>query len=293
MFLKKLAKTLLFPHISVLLLLLPFSSGALAVSFLFLEEKNPLRIASYAVSFYTLIAWCARVPGLVRSFRNWKDRNKYAQLWIQDARLRINVTLFGNSVWNSAYGFLQLGLGIYHRSFWFCSLAGYYFSLALMRIFLARHTARYRPGEKMRTELRRYRACGFVFLLTNLALSAMIFFMMRGNGLAEHHEITTIAMAAYTFASLTTAVIGAIRYRRYKNPVFSASKTISLAAACVSMLTLEATMLTTFGNESMPPQMRERFLFLGGGTVSLLIVAIAVYMIAKANTNLKGLEKER
>lgn len=127
MFLKKLAKTLLFPHISVLLLLLPFSSGALAVSFLFLEEKNPLRIASYAVSFYTLIAWCARVPGLVRSLRNWKDRNKYAQLWIQDARLRINVTLFGNSVWNSAYGFLQLGLGIYHRSFWFCSLAGYYF----------------------------------------------------------------------------------------------------------------------------------------------------------------------
>ena len=66
----------------------------------------------------------------------------------------------------------------------------------------------------------------------------------------HHHEITTIALAAYTFTSLTFAIINTVKYRKYHSPVYSASKAISLASACVSLLTLESTMLTTFGNET-------------------------------------------
>ena len=122
-------------------------------------------------------------------------------------------------------------------------MAGYYIALAVMRFFLVRHTSKHKPGEKMKEELIKYRTCGWVFLLMNLTLSVMVFFMVYWNRTFHHHEITTITMAAYTFTAFTMAIINMVKYRKYNSPVYSASKAISLAAACVSMLTLAHALL--------------------------------------------------
>lgn len=289
---KKITKALLFPHTVCLIVLLPAAAYALAYSMLSYDENHPFCIAAYVLSAYTLTIWCVRIPEILRFVRSVKAENKYLRRWLGDVRLRVLVTLSGNVLWNSAYAVLQLGLGIYHRSAWFYALAAYYFSLALMRLFLVRHTRRHKPGVQMQQELRHYRTCGWVFLFTNLALSAMIFHMIYENRLVRHHEITTIAMAAYTFTSLTMAIINVVRYRQYNSPVFSASKAISLATACVSLLTLEGTMLTTFADEHMTPRLQQLFLTLSGGAISIFIVIMAIYMILKANQNMKYLEKQ-
>ena len=169
-------------------------------------------------------------------------------------------------------------------------MAGYYISLAVMRFFLARHTSKHKPGDKIREELVRYRACGIIFLVMNSALSLMIFFMVYWNRTFIHHEITTIAMAAYTFTSLTLAIVNSVKYRKYNSPVYSASKAISLAAACVSMLTLESTMLTTFGDETMDLSTRRIMLGASGGVISVFIIAMAVYMIVRGSRKIKLLK---
>lgn len=289
---KKLGKSLLFPPKFWLWLLFPLAAAGLISGMALLEETHPLRIGAYVLSFYTLTIWCARIPEFVRRARDFQADNPYARRWQENVRLRVNVTLTGNVLWNGAYGALQLALGIYHQSFWCYSLAGYYTSLALMRFFLVRHSARHLPGEKMRRELRRYRACGWTFLLTNLALSGMIGYMIFDDQATGHHEIVTIAMATYSFLSLTMAIVNVVRYRRFNSPVFSASRAISLASASVSMLTLERTMLVTFGAETMTPRVRQLFLALSGGAVSMLIVVMAVYMIAGANRKMRDLENE-
>lgn len=289
---KKIGKRLLFPHGAVLLLLVPSCTVALVHSMSELEETNPMRIGSYVISFYTLVVCCARIPGMIRSVKKFKRKNKYARRWSRDVHLRVKATLLGNVLWNSAYGTLELCLGIYHRSAWFFTLAGYYYSLAVMRFCLLRHTLHHRPGEDPKRELRNYRTCGWVFLFTNLMLTAMRFYMIYENRMVRHHEITTIAMAAYTFTSLTMSIINLVKYRKYNSPVFSASKAISLAAACVSMLTLEGTMLATFQKESVTPQMQRVIMSISGGAVSMLIVAMAIYMIGTANRRMKCLEKQ-
>ena len=144
----------------------------------------------------------------------------------------------------------------------------------------------------MRVELIRYRACGLVFLIMNLALALMIFFMVYWNRTFNHHEITTIALAAYTFTSFTFAIINIIKYRKLGSPVYSASKAISLAAACVSMLTLESTMLTTFGKETMSLTGRRIFLGLSGGAISAFIIAMAIYMIVQGTKKIKQLNTD-
>ncbi len=63
----------------------------------------------------------------------------------------------------------------------------------------------------------------------------MMFIMVYQGRNYGHHEITTIAMAAYTFTSFTMAIINVIKYRKYKSPVYSATKAISLSSACVCL----------------------------------------------------------
>ena len=197
--------------------------------------------------------------------------------------------MYGTLVWNTAYALLQLGMGFWHHTFWFFSLAGYYLCLAVMRFFLARYVTKHRAGERMREELIRYRLCGWIFLFMNLTLSLMVFFMVYWDRTFVHHEITTIALAAYTFTAFAMAIVNMVKYRRYNSPVYSASKAISFAAACVSMLTLESTMLTTFGDGSMDALTRNVLLGCTGGAVSVLVVTMALYMIVSSSKKLKAI----
>ena len=289
---KKLGKALLFPHIAIMILLVPIATVLLVGSMVFIGTESPIAIVSYVIAAYTLTVWCFKIPYLIKFFKTFKAENKYARKWQDDARLRVNVSLYGSLAWNALYGILQLWLGFYHHTFWFYSLGAYYICLGIMRFLLALHTTRYAPGERMKSELKKYRACGIVFLVMNLALALIIFFMVYWNRTFEHHMITTIAMAAYTFTALTTAIINVIKYRKYNSPVFSASKAISLAAALVSMLTLESTMLTTFGDGTMKATAQKCMLGETGGAISILIVATAIYMIVVGTKKLKQLKSE-
>ena len=289
---KKLGKSLLFPHIAIMIILVPIAAVLLVGSMVFIGTESVIAYISYVLAAYTLTVWCFKIPKIIKYFNTFKDENKYARRWQDDTRLRVNVSLYGSLAWNGLYGIFQLWLGFYHHTFWFYSLGAYYICLGVMRFFLARHTTRYAPGERMQTELKKYRACGIVFLVMNLALALIIFFMVYWNRTFEHHMITAIAMAAYTFTSLTKAIVSVIKYRKYNSPVFSATKAISLAAALVSMLTLEATMLTTFGDETMTAATRKWMLGATGGAISVLIVTTAIYMIVAGTKKLKELKTE-
>lgn len=286
--LKKIGKSLLFPHIVIMIILLPIAIALLVYSMMFLSSETPIAIASYALSAYTLVIWCVRIPQLITAIKTLKKENKYIKTWVGDVRLRMNVSLYGSFIWNVAYAVFQLCLGLYHSSFWYYSMAAYYIFLAAMRFHLSRHTRKYETGEKLREEFVRYRNCGIVFLVMNFALSLLIFFMVYWNRTFIHHEITTIAMATYTFTTFILAIINLVKYRKYNSPVYSASKIINLVAACVSMLTLTSTMLTTFG-EADGILFRKTMLGALGSVISLFTITIAIYMIIRANRSLKQL----
>ncbi len=286
---KKLAKALLFPHIAVMIILVPVATVFLVYSMVFRGTDSATAIISYVLAGYALAVWCLRIPDLIRFFKTFKAENKYARIWQDDASLRVNISLYGTLIYNTAYALLQLGMGFWHHSFWFYSLAGYYICLAVMRFFLARYTLKHKPGENLKDEFIRYRLCGWIFLVMNLSLSLMVFFMVYWNRTFRHHEITTIALAAYTFTAFTMAIVNTVKYRKFNSPVYSASKAISLASACVSMLTLEATMLTTFGDGTTDAVARKILLGSTGGVISVFVVVMAIYMISQSSKKLKEL----
>ncbi len=288
---KKLCKSLLFPHMAIMLILVPIAAVFLIYSMVVLGTTTIPAYLSYVLSAYTLTVWCVRIPKLIAFFKAFKNENKYVLRLSEDVRLRVNISLFGSLAWNMAYAVFQLCLGLFHGSFWFYSMSAYYFSLVVMRSFLAMYTRKHQAGENMRAELGKYRTCGWVLLLMNLALSLMIFFMVYWNRTFIHHEITTIAMAAYTFTAFSVAIVNIVKYRKHGSPVYSASKVINLAAASVSMLTLTSTMLTTFGTAE-EASMRRVMLALLGGAVAIFITAMAIYMISQSTKKMKALKAE-
>ena len=283
---KKLGKQLLFPHPMVVALLAAGAVTLLVWAFLALEETAPLRIAAYVLSFAALVLVCVRAPGILRWVRHFRQENKYYLRYKEDVQLRINISLYAAFVFNTAYAALQLGLGLWHHSAWFYAMAGYYLLLAMMRLTLMRHIRRHIPGEERQVEWRKYHFCGVMLLGMNLALAVFTLYFVFRIRIFRHHEITTIAMAAYTFGSLTMSIINAVRCRKYRSPACSAAKAISLAAATVSMLTLENAMLTTFGTED-DALFRQIILGVSGVAVMLMVLGIALYMIVNGRRNLK------
>ena len=125
-----------------------------------------------------------------------------------------------------------------------------------------------------------------VLIAMNLALAVIVFFMVYWHRTFYHHEITTITIAAYTFLTFTFAIINLVKYRKYKSPIYSSAKTISLIAGAVSMLTLESTMLTTFGTTESP-LFSQIMLSLTGIAVIGFAITMAIIMIVKGNKQRK------
>ena len=84
---KKIGKALLYPHISIMLILLPVSTAFLVYSMISLGTESVAAIVSYVIAAYTLTVWCFKIPYLISYFKSFKENNKYAKKWQEDTKL--------------------------------------------------------------------------------------------------------------------------------------------------------------------------------------------------------------
>lgn len=281
-------KRFLFLRLWQMILLALAAGAAMAFTVLRFGSEHPLTIASYTLAAYALTVWCFCIPHLVRAVKKFKRENKYAVRYSSDPELRVRVSLYGTVVYNLAYAALQFGMSLWHGTAWFFSIAVYYVLLVVMRFFLLRDINMRTVGKNMEKELLRYRFCGVILVMMNIALAGMVLFMTRFDRGFEHNPITTIAMAAYTFTSFTMAIVNMVRYRRVGSPVLSAAKAISLASASVSMLTLTSAMLNAFGEEG--DVLLSKIMTNAVGTaVCTFVLAMACFMIISSTLQLKKL----
>ena len=285
---KRIGQALLYPHLAIIILFLPLSVSLLVFSLIYLDTTSAISIISYLFAFYMLVVICFRIPRIISFFKKLKNENKLLQRLSTDVHFRMNISLYGSLIWNGAFAIFQLGLGFYHKSFWFYSMSAYYVLLAIMRFFLVKHTQNYKVNEEEILETKKYVLCGWLLLVMNLALSVIIFFIVYWNRTFVHHEITTITLAAFTFLSFTFAIIGNVKYRKYNSPVYSAAKIISLISATVSILTLETTMLTAFGGDDSDV-FKQVMLACTGAAVSIFTITMAIIILVKGYKKLKAL----
>ena len=272
---------LLFLPLPLVTLLVLASTGLLVYVFAVGNTDTWLAYGTYFLSAYALTLVCVRFPALWRRAASFRNTNPHILRYRGDPGLRVNLSLTGTLAGNLLYALLQLGLGLIHHSIWFFALTGYYALLSLMRSLLLRKAHGGRLGQELPAEYRLYRLCGLLLVPMNLTLAVVVSFMVWQDRGFSYHEIVTIALAAYTFFSLTMAIVQMVRSRKFNSPVMSASKSISLVAALVSVLSLETAMLSAFGTAE-DTLFRQVITAVSGGAVCITVLVIAFRMIWRA-----------
>lgn len=293
--LKAVIKAIFFPPPLLTVLLAALGYAAMAAVFA-LEIENPvIRYPSFLASAYALAITVTGFRYLRGSLKKCKTKisesavakkirsSKLGEKYFSDIHFRNRISLYIGLAVNLAYIVMKLSAGIYYRSEWFVSLAVYYMLLAVMRLFLIR------PASGRAEEFKRYRFCGFVLLIMNQALAGIVIFMVHQNEHFSYPGYLIYAMAAYSFYAIITASVNVVKTRRHNSPVLSATKAVNFVAALVSILSLTTAMLAQFGGDDAPT-FRRAMTASVGGAVCTIVIAMAAYMIWRANKSLRRIK---
>lgn len=290
---KTAVKILLYPSGWVLILLTIICTAGLVIIFARGWDAHPVSYAFYALSAYTLTVDCLFLSRVIpQKYRNAKQKvrdHPVGGKFMTDPKFKTCVSLYCSLAVNLLYAAINGFSGIWYCSVWSVTLAVYYIILAVMRFLLVRFVNHTGIGTDRIRELRSYRLCGIILMTLNLTLSGVVILVIVQNKSFEYAGMLIFVMAMYTFYITIAAVVNLVRYRKYNSPVMSAAKVINLAAALVSMLSLETAMLSQFGKEDSPYFDRIMIGATGAG-VFVIIVSISVYMIVRSTKEIKRLQ---
>lgn len=285
--LKKLLQKLLFPGLAVVLLSVPIAAALLAYTFLYENEYSPIAYVSYVVSAYSLTIVCASIIKAPKpDVKGVLHRNQHIHRYLTDISFKTHVSLYLSLGINLLFVAMKLFYGVRYRSVWYGTLGVYYIMLAVMRFLLLRHANRSGIGKDPVSEWKHYRWCGIMLLLMNIALLGVVVLVVLDNEGFSYEGYLIYVVAMYDFYNISIAVRDIVKYRNHKSAVISAERSIKLAAALVSMLSLETAMLAQF-DEGSNPQGWRLMTGLTGGGVCLIVFVMAVYMIVRASRQVK------
>ena len=296
---KKIGRKLLFPPVWLIVLLAVISAAALAAVFINAWDASSvawisgLVYAVYVLAFYSLSVICAACvvvfPGYYRKIRQKIYDNTFGNKYMTDAAYRTHFSLYISLGINLLYVGTNLFSGLWYRSAWSITLAVYYIILAVMRFLLLRFVGRVGIGNDRVKELKRSRLCGMILMTVNLALSGVVVLVIVQNKGFEYNGMLIYIMAMYTFYITVNSIVNLFKYRKYNSPVMSTAKSISFAAALVSMLSLTTAMLSQFGDENKTPYFNQIMVGATGAGVCVIVVTMSVYTIVRINKELKKL----
>ena len=280
----------LYPPIWIMIVLTFICTAALLFVFIESYETHPLAYAAYILSFYTLsviVLKCIKVIPV--HYKNVKEKiynHPLGNRYFTDPKFKTHISLYRSLTVNLLYAAVNIISGFMYSTAWFFVLAFYYTILAVMRFLLVRFVNRTGIGNDRFRELRRSRLCGYILLTINLALSGAVLMILYQNKGYEYHGILIYVMSAYTFYITISAIVQLVKYRKLGSPVMSMTKIINMAAALVSMLSLETAMFSEFGND-MSFENQQLMIALTGAGVSIIIITMSLYSIVKNSKEIK------
>lgn len=280
------------PPLATALISIP--SFALVLYVLVTGSEGPLAYAAYGLSAYAMAITTTGIIRVVRAVRDGIDEHPLVKKFrahpvagrlLHDVAFRAEMSIYPSLCVNLFYAAFKLITGILYSSAWLITLAAYYALLAVMR-FLVLTAARKRHSITLAGEFRRYRLCGALLAVMDLALAGMVVFFVRQEGGYEYPGVLIYVMAMYAFYAVVTAVVNIVKFRGRGSPALSAAKAISLTAALVSMLALETAMLSQFGGDD-DAMFRQVMLSASGGAACAFVFGMAVYMVVHSTKQIK------
>ena len=239
----------------------------------------------YALSAYSLTGLCIHIPAVIRKVGSWRRQHPKVDGFLKNEELHFKLELYIEQLINFAYGIFKIVSGVIVGSAWIGADGIYNLAQALIQLF---QILRRKSAETIVKQWKSYRACGVLILLMHLTLTGIVFQMVNWNRVEESGEIMIIATAAFAFYKFISRFIDLAKDRKHKQPIDSSVRMLELSQAIFAMFSLQAGLLHTFGTgESW-----EHWMNLAVGcVVCLLTAAMGIYMIRRANRELRTLQE--
>lgn len=291
---KQVFLALLKPH-GLIVALAPALMVALMVGvFAFGNEGHPLAPAAYVLSFYLLVVVCVWVATEqpARRLRQTVRSHKTLGRLMDDANLRRRASLQAGVVADLLWGGANFALSLTGAAAWFITLGCYYSLFATLRTLLLRRLRAQRdsaPRERSAVALQDCRAarfCGIIILASTVILTGIATLVANGDSVIRYDEISAIALAAFTFYVLISAIIGRAKTRRSSSILLIAHARANLAIALVSLFTLEVALLSTFST-SQDAELVSFMPMVTGAAIAIALCALGVATIIQANNALR------
>ncbi len=272
---KSFIKRLFLPSGVTIGFLIPFSFAG--IFYLIAADAAILEKTAVALlCTYTLTVISIRIPTAVDFLKSVQKNNAFVHKFTTDPFMRVKFSLPASIVFDLIYIVIQCIIGLVNQSFWFYVLAGYYVALVVMRLFLLKEFSPQTTTAKSSLQVRLFIGISLIFL--NLALGAMVFYIVKyGRGFTTGW-LFSLAMLSYTIGALITATVGVIKYRKLKSPALTASKVINFTAAAVSVLVLETVLIDTFGG-SESYAFRRQVTEITGISVCAFVLILSVFLV--------------
>ena len=145
---------------------------------------------------------------------------------------------------NFAYALGNCLIGFLTHSWWFITVGAYYVVLTVTRYSVLQ--IKRKANGNYDTELFARRMTGILLVVLSVCIVGVnIMSAVKDRGTA-FHEIVMITIATYTFTKIIIAIIGMVQAKHSASAVLKTLRNISLADACVSIYTMQRSMLVSF-----------------------------------------------
>lgn len=227
------------------------------------------------------------VPPMIAKMKEMPVVGRY----MQDSYYKVWLSLRFSFAVNLLFAVVKMFYAVRSSSFWEGGLAGYYILLCIVRYFLLRRVPVSPDAVDEQKEWKDAKAAGHILFALDVALVGIATQIVRDGQSYYYAGSLIYVMALYAFYSVGASVNGLIKYRKFKSPLLSATKTVNLTCGMVAILSLETAMLTRYAG---PDELRfsQTMTACTALVICLIALALAATMVTKARKNIKQVKQE-
>lgn len=269
------------PH-PVLILLLSLLSGAAVIwTFAAGREQTLTAYLIFGIAAYAVTVLAVGIPGIIRWVKNTVLYHPLVRPLVESREKRFLLSLLRGEIINLGYGVFKTVSGFLLGTAWVWADGLYNLVQGVIQLGQITLHRKHLPAEK---QWRSYRLCGWMILVLHLTMTGLVFMMIHRGRAEEYPGFMIFATAAFAFYKLISSFINVAKDRKHVSPVDSSVYLLDLTQALFSLFSLQVALLHAFDDGGVDAKLMNS---LTGGAVCLLVMATGVYMIRRANRELK------
>lgn len=144
---------------------------------------------------------------------------------------------------NAAYALGNLVLGVFSRSVWFVTVGAYFFVLSVTKISCMNALRSQKENTKYIGRL-----VGLLLLVLCIVLGGSVVLSDRFDVVRPVHPVVMIGIATFTTGKTILAVVNVCKADHAGDPIWFSLRNISCADAAASILSMQRSMLVSFGD---------------------------------------------